>query len=106
MPDLITDLFFATNLKGEITKYDLNLATLVLHKATLLATVPEVCMSMPHSGSDNTHTILWSTRMAFTINPVVADLLRIRTLLSRQFSLNLPIFYHPGQGNCMAEDTS
>ena len=40
------------------------------------------------------------------INPVVADLLRIRALHSRKFFLNPSVFYHPGQENCMADDAS
>ena len=40
------------------------------------------------------------------VNPVVADLLRIRMLHSRQFYLNHSIFYHPGQENCITYDTS
>ena len=40
------------------------------------------------------------------INPVVADLLCIRALHSREFFLNPSVFYHPGQENFMSEDAS
>ena len=40
------------------------------------------------------------------INPVVADLLRIRVLHSRKFFLNPSLFNHPGQENCMADNAS
>ena len=41
------------NMEGKIINSNLELATLVLHEATLLAAVPTVRMSMPRSGSDN-----------------------------------------------------
>ena len=40
------------------------------------------------------------------INPVVADLLRLRALHLRQFFLNPSFFYHPGIENRMADDAS
>ena len=40
------------------------------------------------------------------MNPVVADLLRIHVIHSRQVFLNPSVFYHPGQENCMVDDTS
>ena len=40
------------------------------------------------------------------INPVVANLLRICALHSRNFFLNPSFFYHPSQENCMADDAS
>ena len=43
---------------------------------------------------------------ASTINPVVADLLRLRALHSRQFFINPSVFYHPGIENRMADDAS
>ena len=63
-------------------------------------------MAAPRSGSDNTLTISWSTHEASMINPVVADLLRIRALHSRKFLLNPSVFNHPSQENCMADNTS
>ena len=66
-----------------ITNSDLELAALVLHEATLLTAVPESRMAVPHSGSDNTPTVSWSTKEASTINPVMADFLRLRALHSR-----------------------
>ena len=63
-------------------------------------------MAAPRSGSDNTPTVSWSTHEASMINPVVADLLRLRALHSRKFFLNPSVFYHPGQENCMADDAS
>ena len=86
--DIIANLVSSTNREGTITNSDLELAALVLHKATLLAAVPEARLPPPHSGSDNTPTVSWSTKEASTINPVVADLLCLCVLHSRQFFLN------------------
>ena len=36
LPDIITDLFSSKNIQGTITKYGLEPAALILHKATLL----------------------------------------------------------------------
>ena len=95
-PGIVNNLVSATNPEGQLTKSDLELAALNLHEATLLTAAPEARMAAPRSGSDNTPTILWSTCEASTINLVVADLLRIRALHSRQFYLNPSVFYHPG----------
>ena len=93
---IISDLVLATNLKGQITNSDIELATLALHEATLLAAAPEARMAVQRSGLENTHTVLWGMLEYSTINPVVTDLLRIRALHSRQFFLNTSIFYHTG----------
>ena len=70
----------------------MELVGLVLYEATLLAAEPDSSLAAPNSGSDNTLTVSWITKEAPTINPVVAGLLRIRTLHSRQFFVNLSIF--------------
>ena len=105
-PDIIKALITDRNPEGTLTNSDPNPAALVLQEATLLETCPEATMAAPQSGLDNTPTISWSTREASTINPVVADLLHIRTLHSHQFFLNPSVFYHPGMENCMADDAS
>ena len=74
------------NLKVTIKKSNFELATLVLHESTLLTAVPEACMAVPRSGSDNNPTVSWSIHEASTINPVVTDILRICALHSRMFS--------------------
>ena len=106
LPGIIADLVSLTNIEGNITNSDFELAALVLRKATLLAAFPTTRTAMQCSGSDNTPTVSWITRKALAINPVVADLLRICVLHSRQFFLNPSVFYHPGQENCMANDAS
>ena len=95
-PDTITYLFSLKNLEVKITNYDLDLAALIFHKAALLVAVPIVRVDAPHSRSANTSTVSWSTYKASTINPVVVELLHIRTLHARHVFLNPSIFYHPG----------
>ena len=79
-------------MEGTITNSNLELSALVLHEATLLAAVPEARLAAPRSGFDNTPTVSWSTKEASTINMVVADLLCLNALHSRQFFLNPSVF--------------
>ena len=102
--DIIADLISSVNGEGTITNSNLELAALVLHEETLLAAVPEARLAAPHSVLDNNPTVSWSTKEASTINPVVADLLCLRALHSRQFFINPSVFYHPGIENRMADD--
>ena len=104
--DIIAGLVSSTNREGTITNSDLELAALVLHEATLLASATEARMTTPRPGLDNTPIVSWSMKEASTINPVVAELLRLRALHSRQFFLRPSVFYHPGIENRMADDTS
>ena len=106
LEDIRTDLVSFDNLQGRITNSDLELAALVLQEATF----PFICHSPtwrdPFTGSDNTPTVAWSFQESSTINPVVADLLRIRSLVNRQFCITPSVFYHPGHLNTMADDAS
>ena len=80
-PSYITDaLVSETNLWGTLTNSDLNIAALILNKSTLLTEFSEAITTAPSSVSDNTLTVSWITQEASTINPAVADLLRICTL--------------------------
>ena len=104
--DIKSDLVSVANPKGRITNSDLELAALVLHEATF----PAVCESSewraPLSGSDNTPTVSWTFKEASTINPVVANLLRIRSITNTNASITPAVFYHPGTLNTMADDAS
>ena len=90
--DIIANLISSTNREGESTNSNLELAALVLREATLLAAVPDTSLAAPHSGSDNTPTVSWSMKEASMINPVVADLLRIRLLHARHFFIVPSVF--------------
>ena len=91
---------------GRITNSDLELAALVLKEATFpfMCTIP--AWRDPFTGSDNTPIVAWSFRESSTINPVVADLLRIRYLVNRKFCITPSVLYHPGPLNTMADDES
>ena len=90
--DIITNLVSSKTREGIITNSNLELAAIVFHKATLLAAVPDARMAAPHSGSDDTPIVSWSTKEASTIKPVVVDLLHICAIHSRQFFINLSIY--------------
>ena len=60
----------------------------------------------PTTGRDNTPTVSWTFKEAATINPVVADLLRICSTINRLASITPSVFYHPGHLNTMADDAS
>ena len=66
--DIIANLVSSTNREGTITNSDLELDALVLHEATLLAAVLEIRLAAPHSGSDNTPTVSWSTKEASVVS--------------------------------------
>ena len=51
-------------------------------------------------------TVAWTFREASTVNPVVADLLCLRSLVNRQFKITPSVFYHLGTQNTMADDAS
>ena len=55
--DIIADLISSMNREGTITNFDLELASLLLHEATLLMAVLEARLAAPFSGSDNTPTV-------------------------------------------------
>ena len=105
-PDIITYLVLSTNLEGNITNSDLELATFILHKTTLLASVPTARMAALHYGPDNTPTVSWSTSEDLHINTVVAELILTHVIHSRHFSLNTSVFNHLGKENFMVDDAS
>ena len=92
LEEIISNLVSSKKREGEITNSDMELSGLVIYEATLLAAEPDASLAAPNSGSDNTPTVSWSTKEASKINPVAADLLRIRTLHSRQFFINPSVF--------------
>ena len=94
------DFISFANPTGRITNSDLELAALVLHEATF----PTVCKSSacwraPLTGSDNTPTVAWTFEEAATINPVVANLLRIHSIVNTNSSITPAVFYHLGPLN-------
>ena len=88
--DIQKDLVSFDNPQGRITNSDLELAALVLQEATFPFICPSPAWRAPFTGSDNTPTVAWYFRESSTINPVVADLLRIWALVNRQFCITRP----------------
>ena len=104
--DIRTDLVSFDNPQGHITNSDLELAALVLQEATFPFICPSPAWRAPFTGSNNNPTVAWYFRESSTINPVVADLLRIRFLVNRQFCITPFVFYRPGHLNTMVDDAS
>ena len=102
----MAELVSNDNPYGRITNSDLELAVLVLQEATFnfMSASPE--WQAPFTGRDNTPTVAWTFWEAFTVNPVVTDLLRLRSLVNLQFKITPSSFYHPGPQNTIADDAS
>ena len=93
---IIADLVSSDNTQGRITNSDLELAVLVLQEGTFPFVSTNPTWRAPFTGSENTNTVAWTFLEASTVNPVVADLLRLRSLFNHQFNTTLSVFYHPG----------
>ena len=104
--DICEDIVSWTNPKGRLTNSDLELAALVLQESCFPAVCSTHLWHVLATGSDNTPPISWTFHEASTVNPVVADLLRLRSSHNRASCLSPSVFYHPGQDNVMADDTS
>ena len=100
------DLVDTYNTHGSITNYDLELAALVLQDASFTSVRSNPAWRAPFTGIDNTPTVTWMFWESSTVNPVVADLLRLRYLVNCQFKITPSFFYRPGQQNTMANDAS
>ena len=102
--DIVEDLVSFKNPSGRITNSDLELAALVLQEATFPSISDQPAWRSPTSGSDNTPTVSWTFKEASIVNPVVADLLRIRSTINRTACITPSVFYHPGILNTIADD--
>ena len=95
-----------TNPEDTITNLELALAALVFKEAVFGSISDPPACQTPTPGSNNTPTFVWTFREASTINPVVANLLSIRSSQNRLQNITPSIFYHPGPLNTMENDTS
>ena len=102
--DVVADLVSLDNSKGWITNSDLELTALVIQEATSPLICTDPAWLAPSLGSDNTLTVTWTFKAASTINPGVADLLCIRSILNHQSTTSPSVFYHPGLRNTMTDD--
>ena len=102
----MADLVSTKNTRGSIINSDLELEALVIQEATFPFVSANPAWRVPFTGSNNTTTVAWTFWEASTLNLVVSDLLRLRSLLYHQLKINLSVFYHPGPQNTMADDVS
>ena len=83
----MADLVSSDNPQGWITNSGLKLAALVLQEAKFPFVVTNPIWRAPFSGNDNTPTVEWTFGEASTVNPLVADLIRLQSLVDRQFNI-------------------
>ena len=79
---------------------------LVLQESVFISINVSPAWQTPTLGIYNTPTVVWTFYEASTINPVVADLLIIRSAPNRLHKITPSKFYHPGPLNNMANDAS
>ena len=96
LEDIRSDLVSTDNPHGRITNSDLELAAMVLQEVTFTFVSANLEWRSPFTGSNNTPTDTWTFREASTVNPVVADLLCLRSLFNIQFKITPSGFYHQG----------
>ena len=101
---IMADLFSTNNPQGRIANSGLELVALVLQEARFTFVSTNPTWRDPFTGSDNTPTVDWAFPEASTLNPVLADLLCLRSFVDYQFKITPSIFYHPGTKNSMADD--
>ena len=102
--EIMADLVSTKNTQGRITSYNIDLVALVLQEATFPFSSTNPTWRSPFTGSDNTPTVAWTFQEAFTVKPVVVDLLRLQSVLNCQFKITPSVFYHSGTQNTMAGD--
>ena len=83
----MADLVSSDNPQGRIKSSDLELAALVLQEAIFTFVSTNPTWRGPFTGSNTTPTVTWAFREASAVNPVVADLLRLRSLVNHQFNI-------------------
>ena len=104
--DIVADLVTWKTPTGGITNSDLELVVLMLQESCFPLACSRHAWPAPSTVSDNTPTVSWRFREASTVNPVVADLLRVRAEINSRAMLTPSFFYHPGPLNTMADDSS
>ena len=80
--DIMAYLVSSDNTQGRITNSDLDLAALFLQEATFTFVSTNLTWRDLFTGSDNMPTVDWTFWEAYTVNLVVADLLRLRYLVN------------------------
>ena len=104
--DIQENLVSFDNPTGGIPNQDLELAALVPQEATFSEVCKKSAWQAHLTCSDNTLTVTWTFMEVATINPVVANLLRIRSIVNTNVALTPTVFYRPGNLDTMAYDAS
>ena len=90
----------------EITNSDLKLVALVIQETIFMEVCKKPAWRTPITSSNNTPTVVWIFKEATTINPVVANLLCICSIVNTNTALNPIVFYHIGPLNTVVNDAS
>ena len=81
--DIVADLVSWTNTKGRITNSELKLAALILQESCFSLVCANSKWHALATGSGSMPTVSWTFKEASIINPVMADLLRLRSTMNR-----------------------
>ena len=95
-------LVSSTNMDGQITNSDLELAATILHEATIAAHKPMAKLTM-YTGCDNVLTVVWRNKGSTTTDKVTAQLLRLASLQQRRLRHIPQLLYLPGHLNQFAD---
>ena len=106
-PEYITaEIITFDNSKVAITNSDIEVAALVLQELVFHRIIRAPAWRNPTSGRNNTPTVDWAFKVSATINPVLANLLSIRSYHNRHHRLSPSVFYHLCKLNTISNDTS
>ena len=78
----MADLVSSDNLQGRITNSDIELSELVLQEATFPSVITNLTWGAPFTGNNKTITVAWTFQEASTVKTVVADLIRLLSLVN------------------------
>ena len=104
--DIKADLVSSENTQGQITNSDIELTALVLQEAKFTFVGTNLTWQAPFAGSNNTPPVAWKFQEYSAVNPVVSELLCLRSLVNRQFNITSSVFYHLGPQSTMADGAS
>ena len=104
--DIVEYLASCSNPLGRIKNYDLEIAALLMQESFPPGIFLTHHWHTPTTGSDNTPTVSWNFCEYYHMNPVVVDMLHLRSIWNRNAIILPSVFYHLGLGNTIANDAS
>ena len=78
----------------------------MLQEATFTFVSANLEWQAPFTVSDNMPTVAWTFQETSTVNTVVADLIRLQSLVNCQLKITPSVLYHTGPQNTMDGDVS